>query len=118
MSTLPLHCTVVANAPQAVWLPDGTAVHLHRVETPSARAVGLRALRRPGGWQVVDISRIAPELRDELPGAPERDVPGLVLYALRAACPTAEAFLAAAARAADAGLTRLANAEDTERAAA
>jgi hypothetical protein len=105
-----MYCTVVRAAPHAIWLRDGTAMHLHRVNTPSARAVSLRALRRPGGWQVVDITRIALELRDELPGAHERDVDGLVLFALRAACPTADEFLVAAARATDVALTRLANA--------
>lgn len=117
MSTLPLHCTVVMAEPQAVWLPDGTAVHLHQVNTLSARAPQLRALRTAAGWLVVDLYRIAPELRDELPGAHERDVNGFVLFAIRQACPTGAKFLASAYAAADAALTRLANTRHPQEAA-
>lgn len=110
MTTLPLHCTVLKGAPQAVWLPDGSTVDLHRVCTSSTRARMLRALRRPSGWMVIDLARIAPSLRADLPGALERDVDALVLRALRQACATSKALLAAAAMAADPALSKLATA--------
>lgn len=110
MSTSPMHCTVVRAAPHAIWLPDGTAVHLHRVDTASSRAVRLRALRSAAGWMVIDLGLVAPELRQDLPGAADRDVPALVLRALRRACPTGAEFSALAREAEDKGLTRLVNA--------
>lgn len=106
----PLHCSVRQYAPQSIWLPDRRGALLYYVDTTSARAPLLRAMRGAKGWVVLDLGRIAPELREELPGAPARDVPSLVLHALRRACATAEQLLQQANAAADLDLTRLANA--------
>lgn len=112
MSHLPLHCAVVPGSAHRFTLPDGTGVRLYRVDTTSARAALLRAVHSDAGagWLVIDMGQVAPELRQDLPGAPDRDVFALVLRALRRACPTGTDFTKLAREATDEALTRMANA--------
>lgn len=80
-------------------LRDGSThrlVQLHDGGTPSPH---LRALVVPGSkrLQVFDVRRLARTLAAELPAAPARDVPGLVLFTLRGIYPTAAALQRAVA---------------------
>jgi hypothetical protein len=92
---------VLADA-QTVQFPCGQSVRLHPVRCSGVPVLRLRALHRPNQpgpvLQLLCLDRMARGLDAELRAAPERDRAGLVLYTLRQAWPTAQAFVAAAAR--------------------
>lgn len=69
---------------QEVCFRDGTIVVLHPVREDGYTSTFLRALIMPAaGVFIFDLRMLAPELDDELRGAPARDVPGTVYYTLR-----------------------------------
>jgi hypothetical protein len=94
-----LDLEVQAQRHEAMWR-DGSAVHMHPVckgglPHPFLRAVQLEGLR----WRVFDLLKLpgvnVAELRVDLLRALARDRPGVLHFTLRAAYPTAGAFITA-----------------------
>lgn len=80
---------------EVLW-PDGSAVHLHPCRLHGVQARTVRAYHHAGRWFAFDLNRIAPKIASDLASANLRDHPGLTMYGLRRAYPTAAAFRAAA----------------------
>lgn len=87
---------------QTVQFSCGQSVRLHPVRCSGVPVLRLRALHRPNqagpALLLLCLDRMARGLDAELRAAHERDRAGLVLYTLRQAWPTAQAFVAAAVR--------------------
>lgn len=98
------HIEVLDLRHEVLW-PDGSAVHLHPVrqrDTPARLlwAFHRQPLHTEGTWTVLSLQHITHRathsLAEEVRHAPERDVPGTLIYGLRRAFVSAEAFRAAA----------------------
>jgi hypothetical protein len=77
---------------------DGSMMQSHAVAAHGVTDHALRALPMPGErFLLVDVGRLCPSLREDLPPAFERDRPGLVFFALRRQYRTRDAFIEAAA---------------------
>jgi hypothetical protein len=79
-----------------IMFADGSAIGLHQVFQNGAPVLMLRAVRFGGLFIVFDLHHMHRELANELPGTPNRDVPGLVYYSLRARYKSADHFNARA----------------------
>ncbi len=103
-----LHLDVLDLRHEVLW-PDGSAVHLHPVrqrDTPARLLWAFhthKPLHESGFWAVIGLQHVTHRstaqdrsLAEELQRAPERDVPGLLIYGLRRAFVNAEAFRAMA----------------------
>lgn len=88
----------LGNAHQ-VELRDGSQHRLIQLQHAGAPSPYLRALAQPGSkrLQVFDLRRLARSLAADIPPSPARDLPGLVMYTLRAIYPNAMALQRAVA---------------------
>lgn len=73
----------VLDEAQVVQWRDGSAVQLHQVLHRGAPSSRLRAVRDAGGWLVIDLLRLQPEMLWDMNALPPSDWPGLVFYTLR-----------------------------------
>lgn len=73
----------VLQASQLVRWRDGSSVRLHQVQHLGAPSSRLRALAWDGGWVVIDLLRLQPELLSDFNRLPPSDWDGLVFYTLR-----------------------------------
>lgn len=87
------HADVLSCRQEVTW-PDGSRIGLHPVLQHGARATYLRAVHHAGHWLLFDLRHTAPKVAADLPTAPLRDVPGTVLYGLRAAYRRGADFMA------------------------
>jgi len=85
--------SVSAQAHQILFRNE-TSIGLHRVFRCGTPLTLLRALPFAGGFLVFDLSDVSRQLGQDLPGAPARDVSGLVFYSLRCQFPSADDFKA------------------------
>jgi len=82
-----------------VMLMDCQTIWTHLVHAHGAPIVDQRALmRRDGRLQLVSLEHLVPGITGDLKKASARDVPGVVLYTLRAQFATLDKLLAAADR--------------------
>ncbi|HEY0915686.1 MAG TPA: hypothetical protein VGE22_12515 [Solimonas sp.] len=81
---------------QEVEFADGSKVWLLRVTRRGVAELFLRELgTTPGGLptgQIVDLRELVPQIRDDLPIAQTRDVPGVVHFSLRQAFKSVKQF--------------------------
>lgn len=90
----PLAVDVLSCRHEIQWA-DGSRVGLHPVRKGLADAHQLRAVHHEGHWVLFDLAKVTPKIVADMKTAPERDYPGLVLYALRKAFHNAPDFLEA-----------------------
>lgn len=77
------HLEVLCIRHEVMW-PDGSQLGLHPVREHDAPAALLRAIHHKGQWLVVDLRKLAPKVAEDLRLALPRDVPGTLIYGLRA----------------------------------
>lgn len=85
---------IVSAQAHQILFRDNTSVGLHRVFRCGAPLTLMRALPYAGGFLVFDLGDVNRSLTEDLPGAPARDVSGIVFYTLRCQFASADALKA------------------------